>query len=230
MRTGEEKGARAGGAADHTAHGTVHSTVHGRAAAASAASGRNGSGPRGVKQELLTAVLEKERFFETYLRSGASEEDCRLCPYYGKRWSCPPGLPDIRSYLERYERVCVLVLKISYGEELRAEAEKSPQAAAEIREQYYEGAKARLLGELLQAERKLPGSKLLGAGRCVLCSRCAREEGKPCRNPGLRRYSITGFGLDFGRLLLGEFGIPMLWAKKGLPEYDVAVSALFLVS
>lgn len=183
---------------------------------------------RAALREIFTEFVDKDSLLGEYLRTGASGDDCRLCPYYGKRWSCPPGLPDIRSYLERYESACIIVLKVNYGEALREEAGRDARTAAEIRERYYESAKAELLQKLLQMERLLPGSKLLGAGRCILCSSCAREAGKPCRNPRLRRYSITGFGIDFTKLLREKFGLPMLWAASGLPQYDVAVSALFL--
>lgn len=179
-------------------------------------------------REILFQYLEKESFLNRYVRMEGFEEDCRLCPYYGKRWSCPPGLPDTRSYLEPYQSLCLAALKVNYPEAVREEAAKDAVRAAQIREERYESAKKELLLKLLELEERIPGSRTLGAGRCILCEHCAREQGKPCRYPLKRRYSITGFGLDFGRMLRDVFGLELLWADSGLPEYDVAVAALFL--
>lgn len=181
-----------------------------------------------VQRQVLTRILDRQVFFSRYLQQDASEEACRPCPYYGKRWSCPPGLPELNSYLEMYDRVCLVVVKVDYPGEMREKAMENAEETEKIREETYEAAKKELLLKLLELERKIPGSKALGAGRCILCEHCTREKGKPCRNPELRRYSITGFGMDFAELLKEEFQIPMLWAARGLPEYDVAVAALFL--
>lgn len=181
-----------------------------------------------VRREVLTRFLDKDVFFAKYLQKHPAEESCSLCPYYGKRWSCPPGLPGIRDYLEKYESVCLVVLKVSYPAEICKQSENSKEYAEKIREAYYETAKKELLLKLLELERKLPGSKALGAGRCILCEHCTREEGRPCRNPELRRFSITGFGIEFAELMEAEFQIPLLWKAQGLPEYDVAAAALFL--
>lgn len=181
-----------------------------------------------VRREILTRILNKEVFFEKYLQKHPAEDACSLCPYYGKRWSCPPGLPEIRDYLEKYREVCLVVVKVSYPQSVCNRAENSREYAEKIRKVYYEAAKKELLLKLLELEQRLPGSKTLGAGRCILCEHCAREEGKPCRNPRLRRYSITGFGMEFGKMLEEEFQIPLLWKAQGLPEYDVAAAALFL--
>lgn len=177
--------------------------------------------------EILSRYLEKDDFLDRYIRRDGSEEDCRLCPYYGKRWSCPPGLPHAYSYLEKYQSLCLVALKVNYSQEVRGKAKDNPEYADQIREEVYESAKRKLLMKLLELEKRIPGSRTLGAGRCILCEHCTREEGKPCRHPELRRYSITGFGLDFGKILEEVFGLPLLWAADGLPEYDVAVAALF---
>lgn len=177
--------------------------------------------------EILSRYLEKDHFLNRYVRKDGSEEDCRLCPYYGKRWSCPPGLPHAYSYLEKYQNLCLVALKVNYSQETRRKAKEDTEYADQVREELYESAKRELLKKLLKLEKEIPGSKTLGAGRCILCEHCTREEGKPCRHPELRRYSITGFGLDFGKILEEVFGFPLLWAAGGLPEYDVAVAALF---
>lgn len=165
---------------------------------------------------LLTKYRDSSRFLDS----------CKLCPDYGKVWSCPPGLPDAGCYLEDYDQVFLIAVKVLYLEETREQA-VSQEATARIRQETYEQVKKRLLLTLLTMEQEVPSGKCLGAGRCILCERCTRADGKPCRFPDQRRYSITGFGFDFTKLLPELLGIPLLWSPKGLPEYDVAVAALF---
>ena len=76
-------------------------------------------------------------------------------------------------------------------------------------------------------EKEFPEGTCIGAGRCILCRKCARTEGKACRYPQLRRYSITAFGFDFSRMVKDNLGMELLWSSNGVPEYDVAVAALF---
>lgn len=164
-------------------------------------------------------LLENYRNVETFL------ESCQLCPNYGKVWSCPPDLPDINGYLEPYEDMFVIAVKIIYPDETR-ELAKTDADTALIREQTYEQVKKKLLLGLLAVEEECQVGKCLGAGRCILCEHCTREDGKPCRYPHKRRYSVTGFGFDFTKILQEFFEIPMLWSSKGLPCYDVAVAML----
>ena len=190
--------------------------------------GMTDTAPENVRTEILYRYLDKEDFLKRYMSRERTEDDCRLCPYYGKRWSCPPGLPDARSYLEKYQSLCLVALKTAYPADIRERSAKDAAYTRQIREEYYESAKRKLLYALLDLEKRIPESRTLGAGRCILCEHCTREEGRPCRRPEDRRYSITGFGLDFGGMLQDVFGLKLLWAEKGLPEYDVAVAALFL--
>lgn len=176
--------------------------------------------------EIRLQILDREQLFARY--SYDTGGACCACPYYLNSWSCPPNLPDIGSYLEGKEKACLLLLKVSYTKEQLAQAKESMEAAARIREQNYEPAKRELLKALLALEKKLPGSKAAGAGRCTLCESCSRKDRKPCRHPEQRRYSLTAFGLDFASLLEQEFGEQLCWANEGLPEYDMAVAALFI--
>ena len=38
---------------------------------------------------------------------------------------------------------------------------------------------------------------------------------------------MTAFGFDFTKLLRELFDMEIKWSSEGLPEYDVAVAALF---
>lgn len=177
--------------------------------------------------EVFVKKISKDRLFQEYRMKEASSESCRLCPNYGKVWSCPPGVPEPLCYLEPYETVFLTAVKVAYSDSVR-NGVKSPEQAEEVRQESYEQVKKEILRRLIEAEKEYPGSKMLGAGRCILCEHCAREEGKPCRFPEKRRYSITSFGFDFSKMLQEILGIPLQWSSDGLPEYDVAVAALFV--
>ncbi|MDD3279643.1 MAG: DUF2284 domain-containing protein [Lachnospiraceae bacterium] len=176
--------------------------------------------------EVQVKEMSKEDFLGRYYHPGQYLDACKACPFYNKRWSCPPGLPDARGYLECYSRVLLVSVKVNYAPETLAAAVSAGEVER-IREETYEQVKMQLLLQLIAQEREVGGGKTLGAGRCHFCDHCAREEGKPCRNPQWRRYSITGFGFDLTSLLEEQFEIKLLWKSQGLPDYDVAVVALF---
>lgn len=171
--------------------------------------------------------LPADELLKHYCNDEMFLDSCQACSNYGKVWSCPPNLPDIHGYLEEYKEVFVIAVKVLYPEETRTLGKTAADAKL-IREQTYEQVKKRLLLGLLAAEEVFKAGKCLGAGRCILCDHCSREAGKPCRYPKRRRYSVTGFGFDFAKLLQELFDIAMIWSNEGLPEYDVAV-AMFAI-
>lgn len=178
------------------------------------------------KTDVQVRKISKEELMNKYCLQEQFMESCSVCPYYGRRWSCPPGLPDAFCYMEPFSNAYLITVKVIYPDEIRNKATLAKEAEC-VREESYEVVKRKLLLALLELEKVIPGGKSLGAGRCILCEHCTREKGKPCRYPQRRRYSITGFGFDFTGILKDLFGIPLLWSTKGLPEYDVAVAAFF---
>lgn len=176
-----------------------------------------------------TAVrrVSKELLLSCYSNPGQVQQSCCACPHYGKVWSCPPGIPDAACYLEPYDEAFLTAVKVIYPQEQR-DAATTARQTERIRQETYEKVKRELLLTLLELEKKLPGSKCMGAGRCILCGKCARETGGNCRHPQDRRYSVTAFGFDFGKMLGELMDIRLLWSPDGLPEYDVAVAALFV--
>lgn len=177
--------------------------------------------------EVHVRELPVRELLEHYRNVVLVSDACRLCPHYGKVWSCPPDLPDAYGYLEPYEQAFVIAVKVMYPEAVR-EMVKNAEDAQMIRDQSYEPVKKQLLRALLSLEEVATAGKTLGAGRCILCDHCTRAAKKPCRYPEKRRYSVTGFGFDFTKIFTEIFNIALLWSKDGLPEYDVAV-AMFVV-
>ncbi len=177
--------------------------------------------------EVYVKKLSVSELLARYWNPAPVRDACRLCPDYGKVWSCPPGTPEADEYLKGFQESFLIGVKVVYPPEVRSFA-ATPETAQKIRDLSYEKVKRNLLLTLLEVEKKERGSLCMGAGRCILCRRCARQDGMPCRYPQDCRYSITAFGFDFAKLLREAMGIELLWSPEGLPEYDVAVAALFV--
>lgn len=143
--------------------------------------------------EVQVSRVSVSRLLSEYWNPDPVREACKLCPDYGKVWSCPPGVPEADDYLKPFREGFLIAVKVKYPEETRTLA-VSAAKAQEIRNQTYEKVKRNLLLTLLELEKEFPGGICIGAGRCILCSHCARQDGESCRYPKLRRYSITAFG------------------------------------
>lgn len=179
------------------------------------------------RPEVFVKQLDTEVLLKEYRNPEQFGDACRQCPDYDNNWSCPPGIPDPFSYLEGYEKVFVVAVKVNYTEEVTGEDVKKEDAAI-WRASSYEKVKKRLFATLLANEKKGSGGKCMGAGKCLLCRKCTREDSKPCRYPDLRRYSFTSFGFDFSRMLKDFFDLEMIWCGgEEIPPYDIAVAALF---
>ena len=173
---------------------------------------------------ITAAELPVERLLGEYCFPERFREACRACPDYGNDWSCPPGVPSAAEALRPFRTAHVLGMQVFYDAQTRREVSTAEGAEA-VRRASYGPAKRVLLETLLALEQTRSGAWTIAAGRCELCTRCARRDGLPCRNPGRMRYSFSAFGFDLAALARQELGIELLWAANGLPEYDVALAA-----
>lgn len=178
--------------------------------------------------EVRTEPVPFERWLKEYCKGEKFAKACAECPYYGKRWSCPPDMPSVRDYFSGMETVFCIGVKVMYSEAAIRESEKSPEREEEIRTQTYEVVKKRMLRALLALETAFPGAKSIMAGGCLLCYRCAREYGRPCYHPDKMRYSYSGFGFDLGQIAAEVLGMPLLWRQGGLPRYHVAIASILM--
>ncbi|MEG2119874.1 MAG: DUF2284 domain-containing protein, partial [Pseudoflavonifractor sp.] len=168
---------------------------------------------------------EVERWLADYCCPERFSALCEACPNYGQVWSCPPGVPPARDAFAPYGSACVIAVKVIYDEETRAAA-VTPEETARLRRESYEKVKRALWEGLLEREAAHPGTYTVAAGRCEACAVCARQEKLPCRAPEKRRYSFSAFGFDLTPMAEELLGVKLLWAKTGLPEYDVAMAAV----
>ena len=154
---------------------------------------------------ITAAELPVERLLGEYCFPERFREACRACPDYGNDWSCPPGVPSAAEALRPFRTAHVLGMQVFYDAQTRREVSTAEGAEA-VRRASYGPAKRVLLETLLALEQTRSGAWTIAAGRCELCTRCARRDGLPCRNPGRMRYSFSAFGFD---LAAGLTSVPL---------------------
>lgn len=177
------------------------------------------------RTQICVKTLKVTEWIAEYCQPETFVPLCRECPEYQRNWSCPPGVPPVKEIAGKYRYVQAIGLKVIYEDWVRKEALTAPGRAEELREQSYGAAKKKMLQALLALEKVITPSQTIMAGCCVLCGRCARIDGKPCRHPEEMRYSFSGLGFDLGRISGELLEMPLLWQKEGLPEYNVAIAA-----
>ena len=174
--------------------------------------------------QVETAVLPVSQWLALYCEPQRFQDACRSCPDYGKVWSCPPGVPDAARAFAPFRTVHIVGVRVNYAPETIAAA-STPELVERLRDESYGVVKKLLLSTLLELEKAIPGSWAVAAGRCEQCDSCTRRDGLPCRKPERLRYSFSAFGFDLGRMAAEQLGMELLWAERGLPEYNVALAA-----
>lgn len=173
------------------------------------------------KTELLRGSLTREELLGRYVDVPKYLGYCAECPHFGEFWSCPPYDFDPMDVWNGYDRLDILAMRI-YPE---GEGEKALAAADP--ETFLLPYGAELTRMLVEWERQEPGSLRLNPGRCKLCTRCARIEGKPCRHREDMRWSIESLGGAVGDIARDVLRSPLYWGQAGqAPAYFLLVGGL----
>ena len=175
--------------------------------------------------EVNVVTLPLERWIRDYYRPAEFADACRMCPNFGKVWSCPILPNPVPQMLQPFSRVHLIGVKVVYKKETIEKTDTAAKADA-VRVRTYDKVKRILLESMLELEKEIPGSWSIAAGECKICKKCARQDGLPCRHPDKMRFSFSGFGFDLVRIAHDLFGYELLWNPNGLPEYTVAFGAL----
>ena len=155
-------------------------------------------------------------------------ECCKLCPNYGKVWSCPPYSFDPQDIWNSYGSVRLYCRKVLFTEEARAVA-YLPEELGVISKKLMQKEQDAFLAKLNELEYLHRGSMALAAGSCSVCATCARQCGERCRYPEKIRYSLESLGADVGRIAKDYFGQTIVWGENGhLPEYFLLVGGLLV--
>lgn len=152
---------------------------------------------------------------------------CRACPNYDTRWSCPSLSFAVGDFLAKYDRVCLVGLKMTYDEATIASAD-TPEKVKSVTWDTLFKEKRALEETLLVVESENAGSCALSSGGCHYCDTCARTEGKECIYPDKMRYSLDAFGFDLTAITADQFGIDLCWSQGALPPYYTLIHALLL--
>lgn len=147
-------------------------------------------------------------------------ECCRVCPGYGRSWTCPPLEFDIEALLARYSRITLLAARIE------PEGKDIPIAASH---EILHPVRVRLEAELRRMERETGGLALAFAGKCLYCGEkeCRRVGGKKCAHPELMRHSLEALGFDVEATARDLLGLEILWGRDGMiPDYLTLVAGV----
>lgn len=145
---------------------------------------------------------------------------CAECENYGQRWTCPPFDFAPMQLWRKYKSIQL------FGRILAPETDVDASAMLAALERE----KDILLNELLDLEKKHPGSLALSAGCCTICDEgCNRPDKRPCRHRDKMRYSIESLGGDVAKASERYLDTPLLWIKGGVvPDYLTLVGGLLL--
>ena len=109
-----------------------------------------------------------------------------LCGNYGANYTCPPdcGTPEeMRRRILAHESALVLQTKWDIADYRDAAAIRRAKSA-------HNAAMLRLVDQLRAAGH--PG-QMAGASCCILCERCARISGEPCRHPDIAYCCMSAY-------------------------------------
>ena len=116
--------------------------------------------------------------------------EANSCGKYGKCYTCPPDVGEINKLIEslkEYEYAflyqTVSPLEDSFDVDGMKKAAKNHGV---VERRVIEGLKNVSFNKVLY----------LGAGCCKTCSRCAKEDNLPCRNPEEAISSLEAYGID----------------------------------
>jgi predicted metal-binding protein len=167
--------------------------------------------------------FEKEISVEDYLEGYVAVEEfleyCKVCPNYGKIWTCPDYDFDVIGYWKQFRSLTVYARKIYFDPDTTQE--ESMRIMQEVKDD--------MSRELFELEKQNPGSVSLYAGSCSICGigNCTRPEGLPCRCPDKMRYSIESLGGNVGLTCRKLMKIQLEWIEDGkVPSYFVLAAGL----
>ena len=176
------------------------------------------------KLEFRTNTIDMSELIKTYCYRDKFMEFCKTCPEYNSVWSCPPLSIDPMEYLNEYNSSAIIGTKIIYDFDFIEETKKSPEAAKAA----YYNISAMVRNALLHVESNRQDIKAIAPGSCHICYPCERVFERSCKHPEKMRYSFDSFGMDLTKIAQDMLATKLLWAKEGLPEYHMLISAFLL--
>lgn len=150
---------------------------------------------------------------------------CKECHNYNTLWSCPPLQIDANQFLQAFNYIYIIGVKVVYDAETIQSA-NTIEKVKEITIHSLREVKNKLSETTLALEREIPDSVSLASGGCYFCERCKRCDNLPCQYPEKMRYSLDSFGFDLTAITSDLLQIELKWSKDSLPEYYTLIHAL----
>jgi predicted metal-binding protein len=140
------------------------------------------------------------------------------CINYGKKYSCPPLVPNINSLIHETRGLYVILFKSNPNQINSTEYNKVRIANGVM--------KSRIIKLMKSLETEF-NTVFLSTGSCNLCKSCKLKLNLPCKYPDKRRYSLEAVGVDCNKLCEKLFRTKLLWYKnKKAPEYTCVLCGL----
>jgi len=130
------------------------------------------------------------------------------CANFDNAWSCPPVAPSFDKYnIDDYKNCLVYCFWVDWEFKINSENPyfKLVNANRTVSPYAWE------YGMRLE---KLLGGKLMIDGRCPICPRCHKKEGKPCAYPKRRRSSLEAVGIHATNLCEEVLQHKIEWYRK----------------
>jgi predicted metal-binding protein len=121
--------------------------------------------------------------------------EANRCGSYGKGWMCPPACGELGDLIADCRTRSKALVFTSIGRLSSKFDYRGMMAASEAFSKLVQ-ALAKAAPEALP--EKAP--RVLGAGPCRVCRRCAYQDGEPCRHPESAVMSLEANGVDVSQL------------------------------
>ncbi len=142
-----------------------------------------------IIRDIKAESLEIEEFFEINPRKlkidARARWKCKFgCGYYGKRYSCPPNVPeDYEKFVRSYSKAFAIIYSF---EDYMAAKKEMQRIVVEIE---------------IKLMRKYPFAFALFPGGCDICEDCEFEKTGICEMQEKVRPSIASLGIDVSGLV-----------------------------
>lgn len=179
------------------------------------------------ESESFHKTLPTREYRNNYVNIEVTMKACRECPNYSLNWACPEFLEDPLLNWDKYENIELIFTKLNFTREA-LNTKFNDEDLRFITENSLFFERNKLLSELEEKEKEQNG-KLLSAGYCGFCTRCARIDNESCRFPDKCHNSIESLGGLVADTLEGEFNEEIKWIDMDngrLPENFSLLMAL----
>ncbi len=173
---------------------------------------------------------------------------CAQCSNYMKNHSCPDFDFDVKTLLEAYSHVAVIMTRIDTASIKAQESELTERAFdSDVYARYasdndsvsddwqtrlsmfvFDAVKAQMSEKLLTLEEHIPLSLGLPPGACTRCKKCLKNTGAPCLHEDKLRYSLEALGFLVSDIYREIFDYQLQWTQNTLPDTFTTCSALLV--